>query len=188
MTPRQALGLRFTFPGLLLSLLGLVACGGGQPTVAVGTPSPDFSLPTLDGGTVRLESLAGRPAVIAFWATWCQPCLAEIPVLNALAEDERVAILSIALDEGGRPPVERFVEARGIRYPVALGNAETFSRFDGFAIPYTIVLDEAGTIVSLYRGPADQETLERDLGLPTTAAVYRDGSQGASQEERSGNG
>lgn len=149
---------------LLLACGGLLlgACGAEAP-VEVGRPAPDFELPALDGGTVGSGELAGGPAVVTFWATWCQPCFREIPVLQELHDSGRAEVVAIALDEQGADVVRPFVEERGIRYPVALGDQETFTRFDGFAIPYTLVLDGDRRIVAIHRGPADTETLLRDV-------------------------
>lgn len=159
--------------------LSLVACGGTPPPVAVGYPAPSFELPALGGGTLAKAELAGRPMVISFWATWCQPCHREIPVLNQLADDGSAEVVAISLDEGGWPAVERFVAEREINYRVVLGNQEVFARFDGVAIPYTLVLDASGTIVAVHRGPVGQEELERAVRLAQGQEV--DGDRGTKE-------
>lgn len=145
-------------------LLAALACGTTEdPEIRVGGPIPEFSLPLLDGGEVSNQTLAGRPAVINFWATWCRPCLKEIPALNTLATDSELRVVGIALDENGADAVRPFVKEHGIGYTVALGNEEVFSRFQGFAIPYTLVLDAESRVVSRYEGLIDLDQLERDL-------------------------
>ena len=132
--------------------------------------APAFDLPALAGGSLDSEALAGRPVILNFWATWCQPCRKEFPVLNALHRDPRVEIVAIALDEEGERTVAPFVRREGLEYRVLLGDQATFERFGGFTIPYTLVLDGAGTIVAMYRGPAAEESLERDLARIAGAA------------------
>ncbi len=147
-------------------LLLLTACGGdaGMPArLAIGDPLPEFSLPALDGSEVASASLAGQPVVLNFWATWCQPCLQEIPELKELAADERLEVVGIALDEEGQRAVQPFVQSHGMRYRILLGNQEVFSAMGGLAIPYTLVLDPSLRIVNLYRGPAKRADVERDL-------------------------
>ncbi len=97
-----------------------------------------------------------------FWATWCQPCMHELPVLNELTRDG-VRVVAVALDEEGAKVVEPFVEEHGLAYTVLLGNQEVFQRFSGFAIPFTLVLDGSWTVVGIYRGPVTREDLAADL-------------------------
>ena len=151
---------------LLSALTALVLAGcGGEPAapVGIGSAAPAFELPDLAGGSLRSETLAGRPLILNFWATWCQPCRKEFPVLNALHADPRVEVVTVALDEEGEKKVAPFVEREGLGYTVLLGNQEVFERFGGFTIPYTLVIDSRRTIVGVYRGPASEENLEADL-------------------------
>lgn len=154
---------RFTLCLAPVLLVGL-ACSS-PPPVAVGEIAPELDLPALGGGTVSSDDLDARPTVVSFWATWCQPCYREIPVLNELAGEPEVQVVSIALDEDGAAVVAPFVEERQIRYPVLLGDEETFLRFDGFGIPHTLVLDAERRIVAVHRGPVEREVLRRELGL-----------------------
>lgn len=155
---------RWWIGGPLVLLLAAMAGGcGSQEPAKIGGVMPGFELPRLEGGTMSGDSLAGRPVVLNFWATWCQPCRKEFPVLNALHRDPRVEVVTIALDEEGAARVAPFVEREGLEYPVLLGNQEVFELFGGYGIPHTLVIDPAQTVVGVYRGPASEESLERDL-------------------------
>ena len=149
------------------ALLALVALAAGcQPRhadVRLGGPIPEFRLPALDGQMVSSDSYLGSPVVLNFWATWCRPCLKEIPTLNALARGSSARVVTIAIDEGGASVVEPFVERHGIDYTVLLGDKEVFQRFNGWAIPYTLVLDASLRVVSFHRGYVSLRSLERDL-------------------------
>ena len=144
----------------------LLGCSGSDGTVTslrIGDRTPRFALPALDGGVVESGSLVGKPVVLNFWATWCEPCLHELPILNELARDSRIQVVAIALDEEGATSVRPFAERHGLEYTILLGDQATFERFSGLSIPYTLVLDESGTVVNIYRGPATQENLVQDL-------------------------
>jgi thiol-disulfide isomerase/thioredoxin len=146
----------------------LTGCGsaGQQPDeVKVGGPAPHFSLRAIDGTTVSSDSLKGEVVILSFWSTTCPTCVGEIPTLNALASRPGVQVVGVALDRGGEGVVKPFVQGgrRRVDYPVVLGNEEVFRRFDGFNIPYTLVLDPARRVARIYRGPVSQETLEVDV-------------------------
>ncbi len=144
----------------------LTACGGdaGMPArLEIGDPLPEFSLPALDGSEVESGSLAGKVVVLNFWATWCQPCLKEIPELKALAADDRLEVVGIALDQEGESAVRPFTEEHGMDYRILLGNQEVFLAMGGIAIPYTLVLDPSLRVINVYRGPATRADVEEDL-------------------------
>lgn len=127
-------GARATWPGrrayaVLALLLVLLAAGvvwsrlndggGGSSLggVAVGEPAPEFSLRTLDGDTVGLSSLRGRPVWLNFWATWCAPCKAEIPAMLAVSGEAGpggVQLVAVNMAEEGAD-VERYLDANGFR-------------------------------------------------------------------------
>lgn len=150
-----------------LSAILLVSCSGLDDTspeqVVVGNQAPTFSLTALDGATVKSSSLKGSTVILNFWATWCQPCMSEIPELKELADTSRVKIIGIALDQDGLKTVKPFVEDYKINYTVLLGDENVFQRFNGVGIPYTLVLDSSQRIVKIYRGPVTKETLEQAL-------------------------
>lgn len=145
------------------ALLCLGACNSPDPKIEIGNPIPEFRLPSLAGTEVTNASFEGKPVVLNFWATWCGPCVHEIPVLKEVARNSEVEVVSIALDIEGEELVRPFAERHGIGYTVLLGDMALFERFDGFAIPYTLVLDASGNVVSIYRGLVRAKQLERDL-------------------------
>jgi cytochrome c biogenesis protein CcmG/thiol:disulfide interchange protein DsbE len=89
--------------------------------------------------------------------------MAEIPELSALAASGRAEVVGIALDSEGAAAVRPFIAEREIEYRVLLGDQDLFTRFNGFAIPYTLALDPSWRVVNLYRGPATLVELQRDL-------------------------
>jgi len=156
------------FP-LLIYLLVLVlwGCEGvgskGVEDVKVGGRLPAFSLKSLSGETITSRSYQGNILIVNFWASWCEPCKKEMPMLKQLAESSEAKVVGIALDEDGPKTVKPFVEKYGINYTILLGNQDVFNRFQGFGIPYTLVVDREQQIVGIYRGPVTRETLEQDV-------------------------
>ena len=151
---------------LILALI-LQGCGNAQAInpedVVVGKPIPDFSVTSLEGKTINKDSLKGEVVVLNFWASWCTPCMREIPELKELAANSKAKVVGIALDETGLETVKPFVEAHQINYTVAVGTQDLFQQFNGVGIPYTLVLDPSQRIVKIYRAPTARESLEADL-------------------------
>jgi peroxiredoxin len=127
---------------------------------------PAFALPDTEGRMRRVEEWDGKILVINFWATWCPPCLEEIPVFNELQArfaDRGVQFLGIAVDD--LENVRQFVAEHGLAYPTLHGQLDAIEigRLYGNsigALPYTALVDRAGTIANTHAGPLDREKAE----------------------------
>ncbi len=150
---------------VLLAALLLASCrvGPRHPDIAIGKAIPAFELPAIGGAEVSSESLLGTPVVLNFWATWCRPCVKEIPTLKAIHRDSSANVVTIAIDDQGESIVSPFVEKHGIDYPVLIGDTELFQRYNGTGIPYTLILDSSLRIVKVHRGYVSLRSIERDL-------------------------
>ncbi len=118
----------------------------------VGQPAPDVTLPTLDGGTLRLDDFAGQIVFLSFWATWCVPCQEEMPLLQSVYDtrgDEGIAVITITdpadgQDEGG---IRTFMQRFDLTLPVALSTDLAFFQAWAVAqIPTTYIIDRAGIV------------------------------------------
>lgn len=150
---------------LLAALPARKLHAAGMPDLSRWTPGapkplPDFKWTDAAGTERTAADLRGQGAVINFWATWCIPCVAEMPALDELARQmagDRVAVLALSSDRGGAAVVERFYKERGIRtLPVLLDPRGDAARaFGSRGIPTTIVVDRAGQERGRLEGAAD---------------------------------
>ena len=154
--------------GLALAVLSCSGgCDGGSGHSMTPEPAPAFSLPTLTGEMVSLESLRGKTVVIDFWATWCAPCEFQIPVLNEFYEAHReagnVEVLGISVDEDGSDEVKAWVEERGVAYPILMGDDGLAREYGALGFPALAVVSPEGEIVVRHMGVVDLEVLEAAL-------------------------
>jgi len=148
-----------------VSLL-LGACSQ-QPLITAGELAPAFDLERLRGGRVTLEGLRGQTVLLDFWATWCPPCVLEIPELNALYEAHReagVEVLAISVDGDDREELALWADEHGVRYPVALGDTEVARQYGAFQFPFHILIGPDGHVLErLTPGFHDLSELEELL-------------------------
>lgn len=134
------------------------------PGQTAGRPLPEIALPCLDGsGTVQLGRVTG-PVVINLWASWCTPCLTELPALQRYAQRAKGQLTVVGVDtadtrDGGRSIVERL----GLTFPNLYdARSELRNAMDGRPLPMTLFVDAEGTIVHLYNSEAlDEAAVER---------------------------
>jgi peroxiredoxin len=142
----------------------IAGCAGGEVTsLEIGDAAPPFSLPTVgQQASARLSSddLQGKISVLNFWSTTCAVCLKETEDLARVHRSGKAVVIGIAL-ETDADYVGRFVKDRGIDYPIALGNEDLFARYDGYAVPYTLVLDRSRAIRKRVYGRIEADELAR---------------------------
>ena len=156
--------------GLLLLSLSLAACGGEGPPqmvgINVGSVAVDFTLPDLDGTEVSLSQYRGDVVLINFWATWCPPCRAEIPEIEAAyraRNDEGFVVLGIAVEQS-HALVAPFVELEGMTYPVLLDElSQVYSTYRAPGLPVSVVVDQDGVIQARHIGQMTGAQLDQYL-------------------------
>jgi len=140
---------------------------GGEATVGlhVGQAAPDFTLPLLNGETVTLSELRGQPVILNFWATWCPPCVREMPDLQAVFDELDGAVHVLGVSCGEAPDtVSAFIDKNGYTYPIAYdADALLYRAYTLDFIPQTWVLNEEGIIIRYIAGMTNADTLRQAL-------------------------
>ncbi len=128
---------------------------------------PGFTLMDLKDQPRSLNDWNGQVLLINFWATWCPPCVREIPTFNQLYQaynDKGLTIIGIALDN--KQDVIDFIEPMGVQYPILLGDQQGIKLTQEYGndmgiLPYTVIIDRRGQIIEKHRGEMSFEEAER---------------------------
>ncbi len=114
-----------------------------------GTKAPAWILQSPDGKDIKSTAFDGKIVVLNFWATWCPPCVKEIPdfiELQSELKDKGVTFVGVSLDASASP-VKKYLKRTKVNYPVVMGNADVVAEFGNFTgIPHTYVIDKEGVI------------------------------------------
>ncbi len=151
-------------PAVLLALV-LLAMGG---SVSASAPMPSFSLSSVtDGSAVSSETFKGKALLVTFFATWCPPCMEEVPSLIQLQQDYQgrdFSVIAMAMDVGGPKVVARLVDKRKINYPVLMSAKSVERDFGGIVgIPTSFLVNRSGVVVKKYPGYVSHAVLARDI-------------------------
>lgn len=152
---------------LLLVSLAPLACGA--PVAAVGQQAPALQWARLEGGNTVLQQLRGRPVLLNYWASWCGPCLKELPDLQRFAKAQSasksgVQVIGIAQDEADAAAALR--DQLQLTYPQLLetdgppGSAAAFGNRTG-TLPFSVLIGADGRILKVHNGLLHPEDLER---------------------------
>jgi peroxiredoxin len=131
----------------------------GTKAIASGDRAPEFRLKTLNGGSVSLADLRGKVVMVHFWATWCPPCVEEIPTLDRLYHQlmgKDFMLLAVSEDEGGAGTVASFLQQSKLNLPVLLDTGSDVARLYGtYKLPETYIVDRQGVVRYKAIGPRD---------------------------------
>ena len=151
----------------------------GNPTATSNpnlAPAPDVTFKNLEGQDVPLSSLKGKVVLLNFWATWCEPCRGEIPVLIGLQQkysSKGFTLLGASMDEDGKKAIDPFVQnthfnvggqQQTMNYPIVLGTDAITDRFGGLlGMPTSYLISRDGKIVKKYIGVVDEAQVTKDV-------------------------
>jgi thiol-disulfide isomerase/thioredoxin len=167
---KQLLG-RFHWTTWLMLALGLWALPRLLPHVgalvnitARDRSTPTFAVRTLTDSTITSQSLRGRVVLVNVWATWCLPCRAEMPLLEATWNRHKAAglvVLGASVDKGDPQTVRDFITERGISYPIAIVNSDVIGELGGVrGYPTSILIGRDGRVRHRVMGPIGPLSLE----------------------------
>ena len=136
--------------------------------LSASTKMPVFSLPDVtDGKTVDSREFQGKVLLVTFFATWCPPCMEEVPSLVGLQKElarDGFSVIGLSVDEGGPGVVGKMVVKMGINYPVAMADRGTITSFGGvYGIPVSFLVNQNGNIVKKYTGYVPPSVLANDI-------------------------
>lgn len=141
-----------------------MACVAFVAGIAAPALASAFELADTQGKRHRLADYQGRYVVVNFWATWCVPCIQEIPEIAAFARDNpRVVVIGVAMDAENPARVKQFAARTGHDYPVVLADDGVVKQLgEPRALPVTRIYDPAGKVVYDRVGRVDKKLLERE--------------------------
>ena len=153
-------------------LFGCTSTGGRvddqNATVQLKGPAPEFDLENVAGGTTKAADLKGKVTVVDIWATWCEPCIAEIPKFNQMTEyykGKDVQIVGITI-ESPHDAIKPKVQETGMKYTVLVGNDAVVDGFGGvIGFPTTYVVTKDWKIYKKYLGalPDKDQRIRKDV-------------------------
>jgi len=144
-----------------------VARTAAQPAQAPATAErPSLRIATIDGNTFDLAEQRGKWAIVNFWATWCGPCLKEMPELSALdAMREHIVVVGLAYEDNTPEALTAFMKQHPVVYPIALVDVydppKDFETPRG--LPMTFLIAPDGKVAKQYTGPVSARMLEEDI-------------------------
>lgn len=173
---------RFAAPALafvLVAALGAAllrpkdtSSGTGDPLL--GQTAPTFVLKTLDGGTLSLAQLRGKPLLLNFWASWCVPCRDEAPLLREVSEQQGAGglkVVGVLFQDPDQRRMRKFIADYGLAYPNLLdSDLKTSINYGITGVPETFFIGADGLIKSVDRGGLTRETLS--AGLKTIGVTF----------------
>jgi len=151
--------------------LMLICCcvvGGIYGTAHAASVMPHFTLKTaMEGKTFDSDELQGKVLLVTFFATWCPPCMQEIPSLISLQKEfgpEKFSVIAISVDQGGTSPVKKVIEKTGINYPVLMADSKVTIDFGGIiGIPTSFLVNQQGNVLKNYPGYVGHKIFVDDI-------------------------
>lgn len=147
---------------LLVFAYGFLTREAADPDDTVprlGKPLADFTLPDLQGHAIQLTALRGKVVFVNVWATWCQPCIEEMPTIQQLYErlhTRGLEILAVNLDALGAQVVVPFMQSRQLTFPALLDTKSFVQRlYRTTGVPESFIVDRSGILVDKVVGPRD---------------------------------
>ncbi len=151
----------------LTSKVDRLQAAGSGPAPRINAPAPDFTLTNLVGKQIKLSDLKGQPVMLNFWATWCPPCRAEIPILTQMYKDTHsdgaYEILGVAT-QSDQQTIAAFAKEFKMLFPVMPdAGSQVTSLYHVLPIPTTFFIDKEGIIRHIKSGPVDRPLMEKYL-------------------------
>ncbi len=130
-------------------------------------PAPALAFKDKDNADATLDAFKGKVVLVNFWATWCIPCVKEMPSLNRLAEKmgrDKFAVVALSLDGPSRPKVEPFIRSRNLDHLQVFFDTQkkSYGALNVVVLPTTVLIDAQGREVGRLQGDAEWDTPEAE--------------------------
>jgi len=138
-----------TLASVLTMGFAMAGCSSNSTAPTVGNLAPNFQLDNLEGESVSLSDFRGKPVMLNFWATWCPPCVSEMPYIQQMYEEWRdKGLILLVIHMGGSPSqVKEFLQSHNLSLPVLLDiNQDVAQKYGIQYIPTTFFIDKDGII------------------------------------------
>ena len=136
------------------------------PAQQKNTVAPNFTLTSLEGKPIRLSNYRGKLVLLNFWATWCGPCIAEIPRFSSWQTkygSQGFQVLGISMDDD-KPPVQKTARKFQLTYPIVMGDEHLGELYGGIlGLPITFLISPEGKILARYQGETDLNQMEKRI-------------------------
>lgn len=144
-------------------LVALIVVVYVKTPTKTGTQAPDFTLTDINGKTISLSALKGKPVILDFMATWCSPCREEVIHLRSVYSKygASISIISVSVDPTSdtAQKLQQFAADQGISWSIVLDTANVNQKYEVTAIPAVVIVDKDGFIRFKYEGIVAKESL-----------------------------
>ncbi len=152
---------------VVMALWGISGRGSrGDRSVSERKVMHELVMTQLDGGAWRMTEHRGQVVLVNYWATWCGPCREEMPGLVRLSRElgpKGLAVVGVALDDGGEEKVRRFVGELRVNYPVVMTGRLSQMEFGLDGLPATVLVDREGRVAKTYVGAVREQDFRADV-------------------------
>lgn len=149
---------------MLIRIIVLALVTGFTPETVSASETVDYELRDLDGNLHRVSDNRGKWLVINFWATWCPPCIAEMPELQSFYQQTKAnaQVWGVTFEDTDKAKIRRFIEQLGVTYPILGYGQDPLTGFGTVTVlPTTFVIDKQGLFFHRFEGPITAQDIAK---------------------------